>query len=118
MRLETFRGPDLGAVSERAYAVLGRDAMIVRTRVLREGDRTVVEVTATPAHEVERLRAQLAPERLPLPGERGRPFVLALVGPTGAGKTTTAAKLATHPAAFGSWRVGLLTLDTFRVGAV
>jgi flagellar biosynthesis protein FlhF len=40
------------------------------------------------------------------------------VGPTGAGKTTTLAKLANHPDAFGGRRVGLLCLDTYRVGAV
>ena len=43
---------------------------------------------------------------------------MALVGPTGAGKTTTAAKLAVHPEAFGGRKVGLLTLDTYRVGAL
>jgi flagellar biosynthesis protein FlhF len=44
--------------------------------------------------------------------------VIALVGPTGAGKTTTAAKIALSPHAFGSRKVGLLTLDTYRVGAI
>jgi flagellar biosynthesis protein FlhF len=47
-----------------------------------------------------------------------RPWVVALVGPTGAGKTTTIAKLATNPLAFGNCRVGLIGLDTYRVGAV
>src|SRR5690606_37650306 len=37
---------------------------------------------------------------------------------TGAGKTTTLAKLATNPAAFGEWKVGVLTLDTYRAGAL
>jgi flagellar biosynthesis protein FlhF len=44
------------------------------------------------------------------------PLIIALVGPTGAGKTTTAAKLATHPRVFGNRRVGLLGLDTYRIG--
>jgi flagellar biosynthesis protein FlhF len=39
-------------------------------------------------------------------GGNRRPHVLVLVGPTGAGKTTTIAKLATHPQAFGDRRVG------------
>ena len=47
-----------------------------------------------------------------------RPRIVALVGPTGAGKTTTIAKLANHPQAFGGRRVGLLCLDTYRIGGV
>lgn len=47
-----------------------------------------------------------------------RPPIIALVGPTGAGKTTTIAKLATNAQAYGRGRVGLLGLDTYRVGAV
>lgn len=49
---------------------------------------------------------------------RIRPPIIALVGPTGAGKTTTIAKLATNSRAYGRGRVGLLGLDTYRVGAV
>jgi flagellar biosynthesis protein FlhF len=44
--------------------------------------------------------------------------VYALVGPTGAGKTTTIAKLAARAALqFGPGAVGLVTTDTFRVAA-
>ncbi|KQP13762.1 flagellar biosynthesis protein FlhF [Pseudorhodoferax sp. Leaf267] len=44
--------------------------------------------------------------------------VFALVGATGVGKTTTAAKLAAHCVqAHGAASVGLVTLDTYRVGA-
>jgi flagellar biosynthesis protein FlhF len=43
---------------------------------------------------------------------------VALIGPTGAGKTTTAVKLALHADAFGGKRVGFVTLDTYRAGAV
>ena len=48
----------------------------------------------------------------------GMPLIVALVGPTGAGKTTTLAKLANHPQVFGGWPAGLLCLDTYRVGAI
>lgn len=44
--------------------------------------------------------------------------VIALVGPTGVGKTTTIAKLAAPYALSGKLRVGLVTLDTYRIAAV
>ncbi len=44
--------------------------------------------------------------------------VVALVGPTGVGKTTTIAKLATSLRLEQNCNVGLITLDTFRAGAV
>jgi flagellar biosynthesis protein FlhF len=48
--------------------------------------------------------------------KRALPLVIALVGPTGAGKTMTAAKLALNKAAYGGRKVGLLSLDTHRAG--
>ncbi|MBL4848240.1 MAG: hypothetical protein JKY65_22205 [Planctomycetes bacterium] len=63
------------------------------------------------------------------PTRSGEPRILVLVGPTGVGKTTTVAKLAAQvhlgwgptgkPAGHRRrLRLGLVTLDTFRVGAV
>lgn len=43
---------------------------------------------------------------------------IALVGPTGVGKTTTAAKLAARYALTEKKRVVLITMDTYRIGAV
>lgn len=43
---------------------------------------------------------------------------IAFVGPTGAGKTTTLAKLAARAQLDHGCRVGLITLDTYRIGAV
>ncbi len=54
----------------------------------------------------------------PLAVGRGRPRVAALVGPTGVGKTTTIAKLAANYRLRENRRVGLITVDTFRVAAV
>jgi len=48
---------------------------------------------------------------------RGRPTVVALIGPTGVGKTTTLAKLAASFIQAGR-RVGFLTLDLYRIAAV
>jgi len=44
--------------------------------------------------------------------------VVALVGPTGVGKTTTIAKLAAHFKLRAGRRVGLITADTYRIAAV
>jgi flagellar biosynthesis protein FlhF len=51
-----------------------------------------------------------------LPAE-GRQRVVALVGPTGVGKTTTVAKLAARFALQEGRKVGLVTVDTYRVAA-
>ena len=48
----------------------------------------------------------------------GRRRIAALVGPTGVGKTTTIAKLAANFRLRDRVRVGLITVDTFRVAAV
>ena len=45
-------------------------------------------------------------------------YIVAFVGPTGVGKTTTIAKLATHFSLYKNKKVALATADTFRVGAV
>ncbi|MBX9928092.1 MAG: hypothetical protein K2X99_04190 [Gemmatimonadaceae bacterium] len=119
MRLETFRGRDLASVFHVARQTLGDDVIIAHSRSTMDG-RGDVEVIAAAGHEVARVRRLLAtPEARRTPRRRGAPpFTIALVGPTGAGKTTTAAKLAVHPDAFGGMRVGLLLLDTFRAGAL
>lgn len=44
--------------------------------------------------------------------------IFMLVGPTGVGKTTTLAKLAAKFAIRDSYKVGIITLDTYRIGAV
>lgn len=48
----------------------------------------------------------------------GRPRTIALVGPTGVGKTTTIAKLAATFKIKQNRSVGLVTLDTYRIAAV
>lgn len=51
----------------------------------------------------------------PVPGRRK---VVALVGPTGVGKTTTIAKLAANFRLKDGVRMGLVTVDTYRIAAV
>lgn len=117
---ERFRGADISRVSERARRTLGDDVMILHTRTVREGGVPMVEVLAAPSASIDGVRARLTPAPLPttLRKADGRPFCIALVGPTGAGKTTTAAKLAVKRGLFGAGRCGLLTIDTYRVGGM
>lgn len=46
------------------------------------------------------------------------PVIVPLVGPTGVGKTTTIAKLAANFSILGKAKVGLVTVDTYRIAAV
>ncbi len=64
--------------------------------------------------------ASLIPEAGPitLDGPLGQAKVVALVGPTGVGKTTTVAKLAAHFKLREHKNVGLITIDTYRIAAV
>jgi len=121
VRLAAFRGRDVQSASEAVRAALGEHALILRVSAARDGNAAFVEIVAAAGSEVERFTSRLEAGPLPDPRadqEDGRPLVIALVGPAGAGKTTTLAKLATHPHAFGDWKVGILTLDTFRMGAL
>ena len=54
----------------------------------------------------------------PLRAVTGAGRVVALVGPTGVGKTTTIAKLAANYRLKENRRVGLITVDTYRIAAV
>lgn len=66
------------------------------------------------------LRARLA-ERVKVSGslmQNPRRTLIACMGPTGAGKTTTLAKLAARARLDLGRSVGVISLDTFRVGAV
>ncbi len=120
MQLECFRGADFSQVAARARHTLGDDAMILHTRTVRDDGVPRVEVLAATSGTLDHVQARLQAAPLPTPLRRptGRPYVIALVGPTGAGKTTTAAKLAVRPGTFGIGRPGLLTIDTYRVGGM
>lgn len=112
MRLERFRAPDASRALRLVRTALGDEALVLRTSSLDDG----VEIVATTVEDMDRFRASL---RSPRPRRRRgrRARIIALVGPTGSGKTTTLAKLALDDAAFGGSRVGLISLDTYKIGA-
>ena len=52
------------------------------------------------------------------PFDNGRPTIMAFVGTTGVGKTTTIAKLAARQVSQGNKSVGLITIDNYRIAAI
>lgn len=134
MPLESFIGPTVESLLARAQKSLGADAEIIAVRTLRGEEGGVqYQVIAGTAHDARDERRRMAPDggSHPLlkcsPGmddfarrrerETG-PRIVAFVGPTGVGKTTTIAKLATHPEFFRRRKIGFLCFDTYRVGAI
>lgn len=85
--------------------------------VRADGERTDPDLDAVR----HRILAHLG-ERLPtgrgILVDPGRLRTVALVGPTGVGKTTTLAKLAANFRLRDQRRVGLITVDTYRIAAV
>ena len=123
MPLERFIGTDFAALMARARAALGEDAVILSVKRGTGAAREYELVAADPDTARSARGVTAAPPGAsamrPLARSRiGQPLLVALVGPTGAGKTTTLAKLANHPQVFGGWPAGLLCLDTYRIGAI
>ena len=50
-------------------------------------------------------------------GEETKQRIVAVIGPTGVGKTTTIMKLALHPEVYGKKEVAIISTDTYRVAA-
>lgn len=90
---------------------------------LREiiGDELMVRqpLVAGPATQVlGAAMHRLVPRPEPLAAATGVRRVIAMIGPTGVGKTTTIAKLSARTALFQRRNVALVTVDTYRIAAV
>ncbi|QGP92857.1 Flagellar biosynthesis protein FlhF [Neomoorella glycerini] len=64
------------------------------------------------------IRTRLADHLSRQVASQSRQRVQAFIGPTGVGKTTTLAKIAARYSLYQEQKVGLITLDTYRIGAV
>jgi len=112
MNIERFRARTIAEALTEVKRELGEDAIVLQTA----GRDGVVEVTATTAVELFRFGAALRSEATAASRKR-RARVIGLIGPTGSGKTTTAVKLILSERGFAGSRVGLLSLDTYKIGA-
>ncbi len=79
-----------------------------------EGDGSIREAVLRHVAELVPAADPTIPRRSP----DHRPLTIALIGPTGVGKTTTVAKLAASFKLRHNRQVGLVTCDTYRIAAV
>jgi len=68
--------------------------------------------------EIIKIISELVKFSKPVKPVRRKTFVLAFVGPTGVGKTTTVAKLAAIYRLFENAKVALISADTYRIAAI
>ncbi|MBF0291511.1 MAG: flagellar biosynthesis protein FlhF [Nitrospinae bacterium] len=102
---------DRGVAGEYAQALIDE---IMKSADGREPDiRTLIHLAAARMRDTMVFGGWITKSEDPSAG----PKAVALVGPTGVGKTTTVAKLAARLAGEGL-KVGLATIDTYRIAAV
>lgn len=133
--VQTVQWPDGGGQPSQessALAADGEEVTPLARELERQGidhevmDKIIATINTLPAEQEEQSisgRLGAAFGRLikftgMLRLKKNAPRIIALVGPTGVGKTTTTAKLAAMYALNRGNKVALVTMDIFRVGAV
>lgn len=94
-----------------------RLASAIVQSVWQESKDQLIDTEAITAKVKERIAAMLRCVP-PWDFSGSKPTVVALVGPTGVGKTTTLAKIAANYSLIAGAEVALITLDTYRIAAV
>ncbi len=120
--------PVLPPIAKRLWKTLVENevdpdlAMELLNGVLAPPPESLVDAS-TESDDLElRLRTQILTlmqkAQITVPESSKRPTIISLIGPTGVGKTTTIAKLAARSALMERLKVGLVTIDTYRIAAV
>ncbi len=108
---------------ERVYRVMVRNQVEadISRQLLRVFDEQLALLGEDWSRSQPRLERYLAGMIRTIPGiqlrEGRKPLMAMFIGPTGSGKTTTIAKIAAHFALMEHRRVGIVTADTYRMGA-
>lgn len=110
-------------ISHYQHLVDNQVADDIATEILRCVQNELRPELLTSSHVVREKITQQFDRLLPVSGPIVRtketgPHVVALIGPTGVGKTTTLAKLAANLKLREQRQVGLITIDTYRIGAI
>ncbi len=119
------QAPDIPAPFLDCFGALRRQQVseeLAREIIFESRDAATGEQLADPV-QVRQLVCGVVEKRLQVSGPltrtaKGRPHIVALIGPTGVGKTTTVAKLAANLKLRENCKIGLITIDTYRIAAI
>ena len=115
---EVFDQLVMGGMERKFALQLIRKAVFELGEERANSEELVVDQVAAEVMEATKVKSILGDlEPRAKTGRQGPPAVIALVGPTGVGKTTTIAKLASEAILRRNLKVGLVNLDSYKVAA-